>query len=284
MAASSEARAFWAQMAAAPQQVSLPVAARRAAGEHAEDATAEPSGVTFSSHPLGLRVRPTDGEIGARILYLFGGGYMLGSPASRRKTAGHLARSAQAEVWVASYRLAPEHPFPAAFDDATAAFRALPADLPRFVAGDSSGGGLAAAVGSAEGADGLILFSPWGDLTCSGGTMDANAAVDIECTRDSLLEMAGWYAGTHDRRDPRISPALASGGRLPPLLAFAGSDEILLDDARRLVARSVRGDLVVGDGMQHVWPIWVGVFPEAGEAMARAGSWIRDASSGGSSS
>ncbi|WP_322411116.1 alpha/beta hydrolase fold domain-containing protein [Microbacterium invictum] len=284
MAASPEAVAFWAQMAAAPQQVSLPIAERRAAGEHAEDATAEPSGVTYSSQPLGLQVRPTDGEIGARILYLFGGGYMLGSPASRRKTAGHLARSAQAEVWVASYRLAPEHPFPAAFDDATAAFRALPTDLPRFVAGDSSGGGLAAAVGSAEGADGLVLFSPWGDLTCSGDTMAENAAVDIECTRDSLLEMGGWYAGTHDRHDPRISPALAATDSLPPLLAFAGSDEILLDDARRLVTRSVRGDLVVGDGMQHVWPIWVGVFPEAGEAMARAGAWIRDASSGRSSS
>jgi acetyl esterase/lipase len=278
MTASPEARAFWAAMAAAPQQVSLPIAARRAAGEHAEDATTEPEAVVVASHPLGLLVRPSAGPVHARVLYLFGGGYMLGSPASRRKTAGHLALAARAEVLVADYRLAPEHPFPAAFDDARRAFQALPADLPRFIAGDSSGGGLAAAVGAAEDPAGVVLFSPWGDLTCSGATMAENAAVDIECTRESLLEMAGWYAGRHDAADPRLSPVFAPNRALPPLLAFAGSDEILLDDARRLAATSSDGSLVVGDGMQHVWPIWVGVFPEAGEAIARAGTWVRERS------
>ncbi|NYF16880.1 acetyl esterase/lipase [Microbacterium sp. AK009] len=275
MTASPEAIAFWAAMASAPQQVSLPIPQRREAGEHAEDATAEPIGVTTRAHPFGLSVRPAEGEIHARVLYLFGGGYMLGSPASRRKTAGHLARAASAEVVVAAYRLAPENPFPAAFEDARAAFASLPTDLPRFIAGDSSGGGLAAATAAEVDADGLVLFSPWGDLTCSGDTMASNAAVDIECTRDSLLEMAGWYAAGTEPHDPRLSPVFSPPDALPPLLAFAGSDEILLDDARRLVARSTDGELVVGEGMQHVWPIWFGVFPEAGQAIATSGTWIR---------
>ena len=274
MALSPQAAAFWQAMADAPQQVSLPIAQRREAGEHAEDATSEPNGVTTTAWRDGLLVTPSEGTPAATILYIFGGGYMLGSPQSRRKTAGHLASAANAAVYVPNYRLAPEHPFPAAFDDIVTAFEALPTDLPIFVAGDSSGGGLAIAIATAVGARGVIAFSPWADLTCSGGTMTTNVHRDIECTPASLRQMADWYAARHDRADPKLSPALHPAG-IPPLIAFAGTEEVLLDDARRVTA-GADATLVIGDGMQHVWPIWVGAFPEADAAVQRAGRWLRD--------
>ena len=278
MTISPQAEAFYAAMAAAPQQVSLPVSQRRAAGEHAEDATAEPIGVITEPWRDGLRVRPEAGEPTATVLYLFGGGYMLGSPQSRRKTAGHLALAANADVYLPDYRLAPEHPFPAALDDVTAAYRALPADLPIFVAGDSSGGGLAIVLATALHAQGAVAFSPWADLTCSGRSMIDNAAVDIECTHDSLAQMAGWYAGDTALDDPRLSPALNPAG-IPPIIAFVGSVEVLLDDARR-VTQGAAATLVVAEGMQHTWPIWVGAFPEADSAMRQAGAWLRDRTGG----
>lgn len=274
MSVSAQAAAFWRAMAAAPQQVSLPIAQRRQAGEHAEDATSEPIGVTTDPWRDGLLVAPAAGEPRATVLYLFGGGYMLGSPSSRRKTAGHLAVAADAAVYVPDYRLAPEHPFPAAFDDAVAAYQALPADRPVFIAGDSSGGGLAIAVATAVGARGVIAFSPWADLACSGATMASNVHRDIECTPASLGQMADWYAAGHPLDDPRLSPALHPAG-IPPIIAFAGTEEILLDDARR-VAVGADATLVIGDGMQHVWPIWSGVFPEADAAIQHAGRWLRD--------
>lgn len=272
---SAQAAEFWAAMRAAPEQVSLPIDERRAAGEHAEDATAEPVGVTVRQWHGGLVVQPGSAPT-ARIVYFFGGGYMLGSPASRRKTAGHLALAANVEVYLPAYRLAPEHPFPAAFDDAVAAYGQVPDDLPKFVAGDSSGGGLAIATAVAVRAAGVVSFSPWGDLTCCSSTMTSNAMLDIECTQTSLREMASWYAGKTDLRDPRLSPVFSDPSALPPLIAFVGSDEILLDDARRLTAAAADATLVIGKGMQHVWPIWFGVFPEANDAIGQAGAWVRN--------
>lgn len=279
MSPSDQAIAFWDAVRAAPQQVSLPIAQRREAGEHAEDATAEPEGVTAGpwAGGDGIHVRPDGVAPVGRILYLFGGGYMLGSPASRRKTAGHLALAAQAEVVVAAYRRAPEHPYPAGIDDAVAAYTALRAEGPVVIAGDSSGGGLAVATALRVGdAAGVIAFSPWADLTCSGATMGANAARDIECTRESLLEMAGWYAAGHDPADPLLSPVFADPAALPPMIVFVGDEEVLLDDARRLTEGADDRILEVGEGMQHVYPIWTGVFPEAGEAIATAGAWAHD--------
>lgn len=261
-------------MAAAPPQVSLPIAQRRVAGEHAEDATTTPVGVTEEPWRNGIVVRPVSVAPTSTVLYLFGGGYMLGSPQSRRKTAGHLALAAQAEVYVPDYRLSPEHPFPQGFDDVVDAYRALPADRPTFVAGDSSGGGMAIALATLMRADGVVAFSPWADLSCSGESMVSNAARDIECSRASLEEMAGWYATDHSLDDPRLSPALKPDG-IPPILAFVGSEEVLRDDAVR-VTRGRDATLVIGEGMQHVWPIWVGAFPEAGAAIQKADTWLRE--------
>jgi acetyl esterase/lipase len=114
---SREAEAFWATIRAAPKQIDLPLDARRAAGELAETATSEPRDVRYdeASAVSGLWVRPAAGKPDCTIVYLFGGGYVLGSPASRRKTAGHLALAANASVLVPNYRLAPQHQYPAAF-------------------------------------------------------------------------------------------------------------------------------------------------------------------------
>ena len=180
---SREAEAFWAAIKAAPKQIDLPLDARRAAGELAETATSEPLQVRYdeASDVGGHWVRPATGKPDCAIVYLFGGGYVLGSPASRRKTAGHLALAANADVLVPNYRLAPEHRYPAALDDAVAAYQfAVQASdgAPILIAGDSAGGGLAIALGLAvrdrklTRPAGIVALSPWADLTCAGETME----------------------------------------------------------------------------------------------------------------
>jgi len=287
---SSKAADVWAAFAAAPKQIDLPLADRRAAGEKAETITSEPSGVTHQDvGEIGGFVAVPDDSAGGSVLYLFGGGYVLGSPASRRKTAGHMATASGARVFVANYRVSPENHFPDAVDDAVAAYEYLLASGNRpdrtVVAGDSSGGGLAAATvlalrdrGIAH-AGGVVTMSAWADLACDGGTMKSREAADIMATRDGLLEMAGWYLNGASPTDPLASPVYADFTDMPPLLALAGGDEILLDDSVRLVCgfgeKSADATLFIGAGMQHVWPTWVGAFPEADAAMQLIGNWIR---------
>src|SRR5262245_32466055 len=287
---SSEAADVWTAFAAAPKQISLPLADRRAAGEKAESITSEPRDVSYRD------VAEIDGFVavpeepsGGSVLYLFGGGYVLGSPASRRKTAGHMASASGAQVFVANYRVSPENHFPDAVDDAVAAYEHLLATGSRpertVIAGDSSGGGLAAATalalrdrGVAQAA-GVVTMSAWADLACDGGTMKSRETVDIMATRDGLLELAGWYLNGASPTDPLASPVYADFTGMPPLLALAGGDEILLDDSVRLVCgfgeTSADATLYIGAGMQHVWPTWVGAFPEADAAMQLIGNWIR---------
>ena len=199
---SEQARRFWAGFAGAPRQIDLPLAQRREAGEHAEDTTAEPTGVRFgpAAEVDGLWAEPADATDGAAMIYLFGGGYVLGSPASRRKTAGHLAAASGMGVLVPNYRLAPEHPFPTAVEDAVRAYSWLTAQrgpsAQVFVAGDSAGGGLALATAIAVRdrklmpPAGVVTLSLWGDLTCSGASMTDRAARDLECTPAGQQEMA----------------------------------------------------------------------------------------------
>jgi epsilon-lactone hydrolase len=288
---SAEAESLWRAFERGPKQVDLPLPARRDAGEHAEDPTSEPVGVGFDYVPElhGISATPDAGAGATTILYLFGGGYVLGSPASRRKTAGHLAGASRARVVVPAYRLAPEHPFPAAVDDALAAYRwLLDQGIPAsrlVVAGDSAGGGLAVATLLAARdqdlpiAAGCVAMSPWADLRCTSETMRAHADVDIMCSRESLRQMADWYLDGDDPADPLASPATADLGGLPPLLALVGSDEVLMDDAWRLVRGTAEAGtdaiLFVGAGMQHVWPTWAGAFPEADAAIALIGDWVR---------
>ena len=202
------------------------------------------------------------------ILYLHGGAFFMGSPASYRNRAMRLSYRCNAEVFVPDYRLAPEHPYPAAFDDALAAWKVLKGfrpNAPIFVAGDSAGGGLGLSLlvrlrdlGMAM-PNGAFLLSPWTDLTVSGASVDGNRSKDLWFTRRHLEIWAGYYAAGADRRSPYVSPVFADVSGLPPLLLLVGQDELLLDDALRVrnAATSAGTDVRVhiGKGMQHDWPL-----------------------------
>ena len=288
---SRQAKRFWAMLRSYPKQIEMPLTRARESDMLAEYLTSEPTGVTFSppSEVDGLWAAVEGENSGRTILYFFGGGYMLGTPATRRKTAGHLALAAGARVLVPNYRLAPEHPFPAAVEDAVRAYQWLldqgrePAEI--FLAGDSAGGGLAVATAIAlrdrhlPMCGGIAAISPWADLTCSGESMTSRAAVDIEITRDGLLEMAGTYLNGADPAQPLASPVLADLTGLPPLLCLVGGDEVLLDDSVRLVRNAaiagIDATLSITAGMQHVFPIWAGAFPEADAAIHLIGDWVR---------
>jgi len=288
---SEEAKRFWAAMRDQPKDDNPSIEQRRQGDEHAEDMTSEPIGVAFTVAPAvnGLWAHPQAARRGAAILYFYGGGYVLGAPISRRKTAGHLALAAQARALVPAYRLAPEHPFPAAIEDAVAAFQWLlteSADAARVVlAGDSAGGGLALATALALRDRGLprpagvVAISAWADMTMSGESMESRAQADICCSRDGLAELAGYYLAGADPRNPLASPVFADFSGLPPLLCIVGGEERLIDDSVRVV-RAARGagidaTLFIAPDMQHVFPIWAGAFPEADAAIRMMGEWIR---------
>jgi monoterpene epsilon-lactone hydrolase len=286
---SKKAQEFWDLLKTYPKQIEMPLSQAREADTHSEDFTSEPAGVNFRPSPEvnGLWAEAPGAE--GDILYFFGGGFVLGSPETRRKTAGHLALAAKARVLVPNYRLAPEHPFPAAVDDAVRAYRWLldhgGEASKTVVAGDSAGGGLAVSTAIAlrdrhlPRCAGIIALSPWADLTCSGESMTSRAAADIECTRAGLLEMAGQYMNGADPSQPLASPVFADLAGLPPLLCVVGGDEALLDDSVRLVRSAgtagIDATLFIAAGMQHVFPIWAGAFPEADAAIALIGDWIR---------
>jgi epsilon-lactone hydrolase len=275
----------------APKQIDLPLQQKREAGEHAEDLSSEPDEVVYEDAPEvgGLWARVAGARDDAAIMYLFGGGYTISSPHSRRKFAGHLARAAGTLALVPDYALAPEHPFPGAVESALAAYRFL---LERgfaagriILCGDSSGGGLTAATLLALKQHGLPLpagavpISPWADLSCSGQTFEPLSAVDLTVTRDGLQRMAADYLGSADPRNPLASPIFGDFSGLPPLLVIVGGYEGLLDDAVRLARQAAVGGvdvtLRVWAGMQHVFPLYAGFLPEADAAIAMIGSWIR---------
>ena len=275
----------------APKQIDLPLPNKREAGEHAEDLTSEPEGVAYEEAPEvgGLWAKPAGARADAVIMYLFGGGYTISSPRSRRKLAGHLARAAGTRALVPDYALAPEHPFPGAIESARSAYRFLlggGVDPGRIIlAGDSSGGGLAAATLLALKQAGLPLpagavsISPWADLAFTGRTYDSLSAVDLTATKDGLQRMAADYLCGADPRDPLASPIFGDFSGLPPLLVVVGGYEVLLDDAVGLARRAAIGGvdvtLRIWAGMQHVFPIYAGFLPEADAAIAAIGSWIR---------
>ena len=126
---------------------------------------------------------------------------------------------------------------------------------------------------------GIVALSPWADLTCTGESMTSRAAADIECTRAGLLEMVGCYMNGADPSQPLASPVFADLAGLPPLLCVVGGDEILLDDSIRLVRNAgtagIDATLFIAAGMQHIFPIWAGAFPEADAAIALIGNWVR---------
>jgi acetyl esterase/lipase len=223
------------------------------------------------------------------ILYLHGGGYAIGSISSHRELAARISRAAGARVLLIDYRLAPEHPFPAAVDDAVAAYRWLvasgltPPGLA--IAGDSAGGGLtvAALVSLRDSGDTLpaagVCLSPWVDLEGTGASMTERAALDPMVAADRLRVYANAYLGGADPRSPLASPLYADLRGLPPLLIQVGTAETLYDDASRLADRARTGGVEVTfeacQDMIHVWQIFASMLPEGREAIDRIGEFLR---------
>jgi acetyl esterase/lipase len=210
-----------------------------------------------------LQVTPSELHTDRPVLYVHGGGYSLGSPESHRPLAARLARRLGATLILPRYRLAPEHPCPAALDDVLAVWRALEPSQRWILAGDSAGGGLALAatmcLRDAGGPlpTGLVLLSPWSDLTMSGASIDALAQHEVMLRRPGLELMAGRYAGELDRQDPRVSPAFGRFEGLPPTLIQVGGHEVLLDDARDVARKAERAGVAVE---LQIYPEQVHVF------------------------
>ncbi len=231
-----------------------------------------------------------DGSDDRVILFLHGGGYVIGSIQTHRSMIARLSRAAGARTLAIEYRLAPEHPFPAAVEDATAAYRWLLAqdvDPARLViCGDSAGGGLAVAtlVSLRDAGETLpaagVLLSPWTDLAATGDSLTTNAERDPLVQREGLENMARMYLGDADPRTPLASPLYADLDGLPPLLIHAGAAEAILDDSVRLDQRAraagVESILEVWDDMVHVWHYFADMLPEGRAAIDRIGEFIRE--------
>jgi acetyl esterase/lipase len=227
----------------------------------------------------------------AAILYLHGGAYLLGSAAAYRHFAGQFAARTNTRAFIADYRLAPEHPFPAALDDARAAYRGVVATGAQQVAivGDSAGGGLALALLSAAHADavagrgvppvGAVVMSPWADLALTGGSMAERADEDPLVTRDMLRVASASYLGDHDPRDPQASPLYGDLAGLPPVQLHVGTSEVLLDDTLRFAARArdagVDATAHVWEGMPHVFPSSLGALDAADQAFDVMAGFLR---------
>jgi epsilon-lactone hydrolase len=234
-----------------------------------------------------LRAPPADTE--HVLLYLHGGGYVMGSPNTHRSLAGELSRAAQARVLVPDYRLAPEAPFPAAVDDAVAAVVWLyaqgvaPAALA--IAGDSAGGGLTAATLIALRDRHIplpraaVCISPWSDLNCSNASYQTRAAADPMISTADIGMMAAAYLQGADGKSALASPNRGDLSGLPPILIQVGRDEVLLDDAIVLheAARSagVASTLEIWDDMIHVWHAFHPLLAEGKQGIARIGEYLR---------
>jgi monoterpene epsilon-lactone hydrolase len=213
------------------------------------------------------------------LLYLHGGGFVMGSAHAYRHLVGQIAARAGVPAFVADYRLAPEHPFPAALDDARAAYRALAAQFGAgrvALVGDSAGGGLALSLLQEEsGVRCGVLLSPWTDLALTGASIDANAADDPFLSRAALEAGARQYLGAQDRRDPGASPLYQpTREKTPPIQVHVGTAEILLDDSLRL-ASNERVQVHVWEDMLHVFPSSIGLFESAEAAHDVIATFLR---------
>ncbi len=236
-----------------------------------------------------IECRPVDLPDDAPVLvYLHGGGFRIASALAYRAYGSHLAKALDGRVLLVDYRLAPEHPYPAALDDSLAAFRWVVASgvAPSrvAVAGDSAGGGLAASLALRTLAEGpapaaVVCCSPWVDLTVTASTYETNAERDQLFSRTSAEEAAPLYLAGHDPTDPLVSPVFGTWEGAPPLLVQVGGIEVLLDDARRLaeVASAARVDVTlrVYPDMPHIWQMSYPAFPEAVEAVAELVAFVR---------
>ena len=233
-------------------------------------------------------LRPDRIEGSGMVLYLHGGAYTGGSCITHRALAARLAQTSKHSVYNLDYRLAPEHPFPAALDDAVATFTALSIahpGAPIAISGDSAGAGLALALaislrdrGMAKPAA-LALMSPWTDLALTNSTHSTKAAVDPYFPTTERLKFAALqYAGNTELRHPLVSPQYAEVQNLPPTLIHVGTLEALLDDsltlAKRMNAHGSRATVKEFPGMWHVWQMLHGRMREADQSLEELGAFI----------
>lgn len=229
-------------------------------------------------------------EDGPLILYFHGGGFVFGSPRTHRAMLARLSKEAGMPAALVKYRLAPETPFPGAFEDCLAAYKAV-MDRPGGVVlgGDSAGGALALAVLAEVTRAGLtppkgcFALSPVVDLTFAGESMERNAKAEVVLPAERAEEMIDWYLDGADPRDPKASPLFASFKGAAPVWICAGDTEILLDDTKRMAAH-LRGEgvevtEVIEHDLPHVWPIFHNLLPEGRKTLADLGQWIRSLSS-----
>lgn len=223
------------------------------------------------------------------VLYLHGGGYIIGSPRTHRPLMAELSQASKGRVLGLDYRLAPEHPFPAPVEDSVAAYRWLlnegydPARIA--VAGDSAGGGLTVAMMVQARYLGLpmpgaaVCISPWVDMEGLGESMETRAAADPMVGKENLLVSAKTYLGGSNPRSPLAAPLYADLRGLPPMLIQVGDAEVLLDDSTRLagIAREagVEVEMDVWDDMIHVWHLFAPILPEGKQAISQAGEFIK---------
>jgi epsilon-lactone hydrolase len=254
-----------------------------------------PREVTFETGSVGdipgLWVHPASSRSGEAILHLHGGWFNFGSAKAYRHLVGHIAARAGATAFVPDYRLAPEHPFPAAVDDALACYRGMEEHGIRRIAitGDSAGGNLALVLsscvtGKADSAKttlvGAAAVSPVTDLTLSGRTYETRADADPLFTRPQVAELVRSYLGRGDANDPLASPLQGRFSGLPPIRIHVGDDEVLLDDSQRYVERAaaagVDARLEVWMGMHHGFVGSIGMLKAATLALDAVGTFLSE--------
>jgi acetyl esterase/lipase len=254
--------------------------------------TLESENVCYSSSsvdgvPVILAIPPdNDGDV---VLYCHGGGFCVGSADGRRKLGGHIAKHLRALVVIMDYRLAPEHPFPAALEDSVAVYRTLRAEQSGkgriLMAGDSAGGNLAIAtalklrdLGEPLPA-GIIALSPWLDMENLGETLETNCSTDTLVNRAMLEGMIATYLAGASPTNPLANPLKADLAGLPPVYVNAGSSEALLSDTTRFAeaakAAGVAVTVSIVDGMQHVFPCLAGRAQVADDELANVALWYR---------
>ena len=295
-------------MASAELQKVLDLMAERPIGGGATDIQGMRAGMEESSFPAteAATVTPVDAngvpgewvtvaesDPNRRLLYVHGGGYVIGSPVTHRRLCEDIARAGGCAVLNLDYRLAPEHPYPAAVDDAIEGLKFVQENGPNgagaaesvFVAGDSAGGGLTLATLLAARERGVdqpnaaIGISAWTDLAITGESIQTRADADPLITDASMISgMAGAYLGSTDATDPLASPLYADYAGLPPLLLQVGDAEVLLSDTTRVTekARAAGVDVVeeVWDEMFHVWHAFAPMLPEGQAAIERIGEFV----------
>jgi epsilon-lactone hydrolase len=252
-----------------------------------------PDGVSVVDSSLAgraaLHVDAAGGRTDHIVLHFHGGAYVMNSIQSHTKVSAGIAKASGCRVISFDYRMAPEHPFPSAIDDGLSAYQALldagTAASQIVITGDSAGGGLTVATLLAAKAAGLpqpagaVLYSPWTDLEGTGASMDSHKSVDLLVDRDAMQMMAAIYLNGVDAQHPHASVIYADHTGLAPLYIQVGGHETLLDDSTRLAVNAAHAGvdvrLDVFPEMQHVFQTALGMIPEADDAIARTGAWIR---------